>query len=293
MRVLAGLFGMILLLAFLATSINAMQMMMLMEEQSPDGEKIGSHTILADIVNGINLEFKDDDQHGGITWSKTKNIAWVMDFVEGTYWAMTEADAAKVKKMHQEVMPKMKAQQEKMKEMFEEQMKDLSEEEKKAAMQHLPGVMGPGEEEEIVWEKTGTETVEPWGNADVYIGRQHGDMVEKVWTVGWKQLGVSQDHLRVFTDFGEFAGGFMDGDEGDQPFKLGQIDEQQGYPGLAVKKEIYDDYGELEAIEIVKSVETQESDPAKYQLPTTDPPLEETESPFDQMPTDMPGMPGF
>ena len=83
----------------------------------------------------------------------------------------------------------------------------------------------------------------------------------------------------------------MGGEEGDQDFTFGPLEEQQGYPGFAVKKETYNSYGELESTEMTKSVETQETDLSKYQLPTTDPPMEETKNPFDDMPTGMPTMP--
>jgi hypothetical protein len=292
MRVFAGIFGTVLLFALMTTSPHAMQLMMVVEEQSADGKTTGSHTIYAAKDIGIHVGFKYGDDHGGIVWNKELAIAWMMDFIEGTYWTMTEEDAAKIEHMRQEMAPMMKEQQEKMKALFDEQMKHMTEEEKKAAMQHLPMGMGMEEEEEIVYEEAGTKSLDPWGNTAVYIGRQYGEMVEKVFTVGWDQLGVDESYLKVFGEFGEFAGGFMEGEEGDQPFKFAQLEEEQGYPGFAVKKELYDDYGELESIEIVKAVETQETDPDKYQLPA-DPPLKETDSPFDDMPTDMPGMPGF
>ena len=99
---------------------------------------------------------------------------------------------------------------------------------------------------------------------------------------------VSSPNLFLFLAY-SFMGEM--GEEGDQPFKFDQLEDQQGYPGLAVKKESYDRNGELESTEVTKSMETQKTDPARYQLPVTDPPLEETDSPFDQMPTDMPVMP--
>jgi len=290
MRVSVRILGM-LLLALFAASPSAMQLKMVVEERSPDGEVLGIQTILADKDHGINMEFQGGDQHGGMVWSKKQMIAWLMDFLEGTYWTMTEEDAARLKKMRQEMMPRMKAQQEKMKALFDEQMKGLSEEEKKAAMQHLPMGMGMGEEEEeTVYEKVGSEAVDPWGDADIYVGRRYGEMVEKVWTAGWDQLGVDETYLQVFGDFGEFAGGFMEGEEGEQPFQFGQLEEEQGYPGFAVKRETYDRDGELESVEMTESVETQETDLTRYQLPITDPPLEEIDSPFDEMP-DRPQMP--
>lgn len=290
MRVFGGIFGMILLLAFLATSLSAMQMKMFVEERSPDGKMTGSHTIYADKDNGINVEFQDAEEHGGIIWNKKQKIAWMVDFIEGTYWAMTEADAAKVKKMSQDMAAQMNAQQQKMKELFEEQMKGMSEEEKNMMKKHTPLGMGTDEEEETVYEKVGSETVDQWGKPDIYVGRQYGETVEKVWAIDWDRVGVSEDHLRVFGDLEEFMGGFMGQDKGDQPFKFAQLEEQQGYPGFAVRRDTYNQYGEIESTEITKSVETQKTDPSKYQLPT-DPELEETESPFEQMPSAMP--PGF
>jgi hypothetical protein len=293
MKVFMGMLGIVLLLALAATPPSAMQLKMIVIEQSPDGAIIGSNTIFADPVNGVNMEFQGEDQHGGMIWNKAKMIAWMIDFMDSTYWTMTEEDAAKVKKMRQEVMPQMKAQQEKMKKLFEEQMKGLSEEEKKAAMQHLPMGTTMGEEEETVYEKAGSEPVDPWGDADIYVGRRHGMMVEKVWTVGWNQLGVDESYLGVFGDFSEFAGGFMEGEEGGGPFDITQLEEEQGYPGVAVKRETYDRNGDLESTEILKELKTEESTPANYQLPS-EPPMEETEGPFDEMPTDMPEMPaGF
>jgi hypothetical protein len=292
MKVLTGLVGTILLLTCVVTSPGAMQLKMVVEQQLPDGTMLGRNIIFADPENGINMEFQGEDQHGGMVWNKAGLIAWMIDFMDSTYWTMTEEDAAKVKKMRQEMMPRMEAQQEQMKKLFEEQMKNLSEEEKKAAMQHLPGGMGMGmdQEEERNYEKDGTETVDPWGNAVIYILRQHGQMVEKVWTVGWDQLGVDEKYLGVFSEFGEFAGGFMEGEEGGGPFDIAHIEEEQGYPGVAVKKETYDRNGALESTEMLKELKTEESDPDNYRLPKK-PPLEETDSPFDEMPTDMPEMP--
>jgi hypothetical protein len=150
--------------------------------------------------------------------------------------------------------------------------------------------MGMDEEEETVYEKVGSEQVGQWGKADIYVGRQYGEMVEKVWAVGWDRVGVSEDHLRVFGELEEFMGEFMGQDESGQGFKFAQLEEEQGYPGFAVRKDTYNQYGEKESSEITKVVETQKTDPTKYQLPT-DPELEETESPFEQMPGGMP--PGF
>ena len=289
MRVLQGIFGTILLVAFLTTSLSAMQLKMVMEHQLPDSVITALHTIRLDKVNGINVNIKEDGEHHGVIWNRIENIAYMVNFTEGTYWTMTEEDAAKVKKMRQEVMPQMKAQQDQMKELLEEQMKDLSEEEKKAAMKHLPGGMGMGmdQEEETVYEKVGSEQL-PWGNAGIYIGRRYDQMVEKVWAVGWKQLGVDESYLGVFGDFGEFAGGFME--EGDGPFNFSQVEEEQGYPGLPVIVKIFGDDEELESTQTLKELKTEDSDPNTYGLPSTKPPLEPTDSPFDEMP-DRPQMP--
>ena len=75
----------------------------------------------------------------------------------------------------------------------------------------------------------------------------------------------------------------MDQDEDDQGFGFGGLEGEQGYPGFAVKREIYDGYGDLKSTEIATTVETQKTDPSKYQL-STDPELEETQSPLQGMP---------
>jgi hypothetical protein len=178
-----------------------------------------------------------------------------------------------------------------MQKLFEEQMKDLSEEERKEAMKHLPGGMGMGmgQEEETVWEKAGSEKVGQW-DADIWVGRRYGQMVEKVWAVGWDQLDVDESYLGVFADFGEFAGGFWEGEEGEGPFNFSQVEEEQGYPGLPVIIKIFGDDEELESTAMLEELETEESNPDNYGLPATDPPLEPTNSPLDEMP-DMPSMP--
>jgi|GEM_PF-2343154 len=292
MRVFTGILVTILLLTCLMTSPGAMQLKMVMEHELPDSVIAAIHTIRLDKVNGINVNIKEDGEHHAIIWNRIKNIAYMVNFTEGTYWTMTEEDAAKVKKMQQEVMPRMKAQQEQIQKLFEEQMKDLSEAERKEAMKHLPGGMGMGmgQEAETVWEKVGSESVGQW-DADIWVGRRYGQMVEKVWAVGWDQLGVDESYLGVFADFSEFAGGFME--EGDGPFNFSQVEEEQGYPGLPVIVKIFGDDEELESTQTLKELKTEESDPDTYGLPITDPPLDPTKSPMDEMPTDMPGMPNM
>ena len=208
----------------------------------------------------------------------------MVDYIESTYFAITEEDAAKIKNMQQEVMPQMAAQQQKLSELFEEQMEGMSEEEKREMAKFMPGGMGMGmgmddEEEEVVYEKVGSEEVGQWGMADIYEGRQYGDLVEKVWAVGLESLGVNLAHLQALADIGEFMGGFIDLDEDDQGFGFAGLEGEQGYPGFAVKRELYDGYGDLESTEIATTVETQQTDPSKYRLPTN-PELNETQGPF-------------
>jgi hypothetical protein len=101
---------------------------------------------------------------------------------------------------------------------------------------------------------------------------------------------VDESYLGVFADFGEFAGGFWGGDEGEGPFNFAQVEEEQGYPGLPVIVKIFGDDEELESTQTLKELKTEESDADTYGLPATDPPLQETDSPFDEMP-DRPQMP--
>ena len=99
MRALSGFLGVILLLAFFASAPSAMQLMVLVEEQSAEGDSIGMHRILLDKDYGINVEFQSDGDYGSIIWDRLKNIAYVVNLIELTYWTMDEEDAAKVKKM--------------------------------------------------------------------------------------------------------------------------------------------------------------------------------------------------
>jgi hypothetical protein len=281
---IAPVLGISLLLVLLASLLNAGQVRVFVEEQSAAGDTIGAYTIHAANSHGVNMEFKHRKQHGAMIWSKLEKTAWMIDYVDGTYWAITEQDAAEVKKMRAEVESKMGAQQQEVMKLLEEQMKGMSDKEKQMVLENMPGGLGEGlvEESKTVYEEEGSESIGNWGKTAVYLGRIGGETVEKVWTVDWKKAGISESDLKIFSEFQEFMEGLMGEDGKESSFKFAQVEEEQGYPGLAVRKDQFDRNGKRKASEFVRVVEKQEANPAKYRLPDTQE-LKKIESPFEEM----------
>jgi hypothetical protein len=286
MRNVSLIFKINLLLVFIATSLNAQQIKVLVEEQASDGREIGNYTIYAANDHGVNMEFKHGKQHGAMIWSKKDKITWMINYIDSTFWTMTEEDAAKTKKMRQEMESTMGGQQQEIMKLLEEQMKGMSEKERDMMKKHMPkGIdmgMGTVEEEKTVYEKTGSELIGDWGKADIYIGSLHGKQVEKVWTVDWNKVKITEADLQIFNEFQEFMGGFMGKDNKESGFKFSQMEDKQGYPGMAVRKDTYDRYGENESSEITRIVEKQKTDPSRYKLPDNQK-LKKGKSPFEEM----------
>jgi len=284
MKSVSLIFKIAFLLSIFSDLANAQQIKVMVEEQSSDGKIAGNYTVYAANNYGVNMQFEHDKQQGAMIWSKPDMMAWMIDYGEGTYWEMTEEDSEKAGKARHEMESAMSTQQQEMMKLMEEQMKNMSEEEKNMMREHMPKRMGMTFEDDkkMVYEKKGSEHVEGWGNADIYVGNSQGEMMEKVWTVNWDKVDISEADLKIFDEFQEFMGGFMGMGNKQTGFNFAQIEDMQGYPGFAVRKEVYGRNGKMESLEITKIVEKQKSDPSLYKLSDTKN-LKKVKSPFEEM----------
>lgn len=217
-------------------------------------------------------------------------LIWVMNLDDGTYMEMNSQDIEKMKAMGKQMKAQMDEQQKKMapqmeeaRKQMEEQMKNMTPEQRKQMEQYMPKSMMNmlKEPEKTVYKKVASGVKMGNWTCDKYEGYQGKDKVEDVWATDFNNLGVSTDDLKVFEEFGKLFEGLAD-EKQSATFKIGskEFEEEQGYPGVAVKTISYFN-GKVQSTEELVKVEKKSSlDDALFQLR---PNLKKTENPMDQM----------
>lgn len=217
-------------------------------------------------------------------------LIWVMNLNEGTYMEMNAQDIEQMKAMTKKMKAQMDEQQkqvdpqmEEARKKMEEQMKNMTPEQREQMKKYMPqGMMnmisGP---EKTVYKKVASGVKTGSWPCDKYEGYRGQEKVEEVWSTDFNSFGISTADLKVFEEFGKLFEGFGD-EKQSAAFKIGskEFEEEQGFPGVAVKTIKYSN-GKVQSTEELVKVEKKSGfDDALFQLR---PNLKKTENPMDQM----------
>jgi hypothetical protein len=174
--------------------------------------------------NRLRVETGENDNDMVIIFREDKNLFWMVDMKKKEYREMTKDD---VKKMKAKIDEGMKQ--------IEEQMKNLPPEQRKMMEQMMPAQMNIKKIERPVYTKAGKNIkVKKW-NCTHYIGEVNGKKKQEVWTIGWDELGIDADEMKVFRDMGQFFSSLAP--DMTDVFKIGdkEWEKNGGFAGMPVK----------------------------------------------------------
>lgn len=215
----------------------------------------------------LRVETKGPEGEQIVIFRKDRQLFWVVDKKEGTYFEMTKESLRKMKEGIEEQMKGVR-------EMMAEQMKNLSPEERKMLEQMgaRPMVMEPPKP---VYRKVSSGVKVGHWKCDKYEGFQGREKIEEVWATDFKELGLSPEDFRPMEEMQKFSKSLSGGAETAKPRGW---QEDQGYPGLPVR-EVSFLHGRMDEEMEVREISRQNFPPSLFELPKG---LKKMEQPFGQ-----------
>jgi len=275
-------------LMFLALSSLQAQVEIVSKTSYADAKNIRTETVYVE-NDRVCMESQGGKEHTVAVY-RPGPLIWVMDLNKGTYMEMNEQDIEQMKAMTKKMKAQMDEQQKQMapqmdeaQKKMEEQMKNMTPEQREQMKKYMPkGMMDMmSAPEKTVYKKVASGVKTGSWPCDKYEGYRGQEKVEEVWSTDFNSFGIPTADLKVFEEFGKLFEGFGDQKQG-AAFKIGskEFEEEQGFPGVAVKTVKYSNGKVQSTQELVKVEKKSGFDDALFQLR---PNLKKTENPMDQM----------
>jgi len=251
MKYLKLIFLLALFIGIFTTAINADVVMTSTQENYDGEEEITVKTYIG--PKAVRTEAVGTDTDHIFIFREDKDLYWVIDNKKKTYMEITGED---MKKINQQMEQARKA--------YEEQMKNLPPEQRKMIEKMMKDKM-PTSVPEIEYKKIGSGVKVNHWTCDRYDGYSDGVKVEEVWTVDWKNLGLSPEDFSVLLSMSNFFRKFPQAG-----FKFIKVSSEKevktGYPGIPVKMIDYSDGKKKSKMEIVK-IEKKDVEYSLFELP--------------------------
>lgn len=287
MKLFASLATLTVLMFVVFSSVQA-QVEIVSKTTYADAKNNTIETVYVD-KDRVSMESQGAKEHTVAVY-RPDPLIWVMNLGDGTYIEMNAQDIEKMKAMSNKMKSQMDEQQKQMapqmeqaQKMMEEQMKNLTPEQREQANKYLPKGMAnmAGEPEKTVYTKVASGVKMGNWTCDKYEGYRGNEKVEDVWSTDFSNFGVSPDDFQVFEEFGKLFEGFGN-EKQSAAFKIGskEFEEEQGYPGVAVKTINYSNGKVQNTEELVKVEKKSSLNDALFQLR---PNLKKSANPMDQM----------
>ena len=189
MKILMSLF----IFVFLIVSVSVQAGVVVKMKQEASGISVESTQTMFIEKDRLRMEMAGEEENQTIIFRGDKNVFWVLNAAEKSYFEMTQDDIVK-----------LKAQMEKMQAMMKEQMKNMPPEQRKMMEEMMPSGM-PGEKKEkaTFTKKESGVKVGKWTTTH-YVGTRDGKTVEELWTVGWSDVGFNRNDFTVMSKMADF-----------------------------------------------------------------------------------------
>jgi len=172
----------------------------------------------------LRMEVTGEDEYQTVIFRGDKNVFWVIDSKNKSYFEMTQDDIVK-----------LKAQMENMQKMMMEQMKNMPEEQRKMMESMMPSTMSNEKKPKTVYVKKGSGVkVGKWSTTH-YEGTTNGKKSDELWTADWSQLGFNRSEFSVMTKMADFFSALSQ--EASDFMKIGSEDweKEMGISGMPVR----------------------------------------------------------
>ena len=273
MKMFARFFIPVVLMVLSISWLQA-QVMVVSQTQQADRKGSGTETLYID-KDRLCMETKAPGNNTAVVY-RPGPVMLIMDMDKGTYMEMNKEDFDQMKamvkqtnKQMEEHQKQMAPQMEEARKMMEEQKKTMTPDQQKLMEKYMPkGAMDAAagaEPEKTVYKKVGGAKVGNWV-CNKYEGYDGSEKVEDVWSTDLKNLGVTPDDVKFFEDFAKLFEEFSQG-KNKAAFRIGskEFEEEQGYPGVAVKTVEYDGDRVVSTREVVQVEKKSGFDDALFQ----------------------------
>ena len=207
--------------------------------------------------NGMRAESRAEGEKNTVIFRSDKEVLWVINTADNSYTEMTKQDIKKIKGRMDEAMS-----------MMQEQMKKMPPEQRAMMEQMMKGkaMPMPAQPEKEVYKKVASGVMAGKWKCDKYEGYRNGQLTEEVWTTSWKSLGIEQKDFRVMQSMGEFMSELSP--DAASKFNVGsdEWEENQGYPGVPVRKISYS-MGKKVSQNEIQEVKKKKIDSSLFELP--------------------------
>lgn len=183
----------------------------------------------------LRVEVKGKQRGGDIDevviFRKDKEVFWFIDNKKKTYREITKSDLEKIKEKMQEVRNRL-----------EERLRSIPPEKRKMIEEMMKSQM-PARSPEKRYKKVASgERVNQW-ICDKYEKYLDGIKSEEIWTVDWKQLGLSNDDFNILVEISKFSEQFSKEFSSlaffSVSYKGEDIKKESGYSGVPIKMVSY------------------------------------------------------
>ena len=189
MKTLLSLFIFIL---FICSVISHAGVIVKMKQEA-QGMGIQSQQTMYIDKDRLRMELSGEEENQIIIFRGDKNVFWVINKEDETYFEMTQDDIVK-----------LKSQMAKMQEMMKEQMKNMPAEQRKMMEEMMPTAMPGKKKEKVTYTKKESGVkVGKWTTTH-YIGTAGGKKSDELWTVEWSQVGFKREDFTVMTKMADF-----------------------------------------------------------------------------------------
>ncbi|TKJ37959.1 hypothetical protein CEE37_13435 [candidate division LCP-89 bacterium B3_LCP] len=141
---------------------------------------------------GMRMEFEDGDEVHVAIFRADKDLLWVIDKDNGSYFEMTREDLQKLKKQLDAMFKEL-----------DEQMQSMPPAQRDMMMQMM-GDKIPTKEPEMSFKKIASSVKVLSWVCDHYEGYADGKKKAEFWTVNFDKVGIDKDEFKVLQDMGEF-----------------------------------------------------------------------------------------
>lgn len=233
-------------------------------QESPGGGDAEKTTMQID-RDRIRVESEGPDSRGAMIFRGDRQVMWMIDYEEKTYFEVTPKDLQRMKSTMEDSMAAMRKQ-------MEEQLKDLPPEQRRMVEDMMKTRMPPvsakqAPEDKVTYTKVASgQRFQRW-TCDKYEGRRGGEKVSEVCSASVAALGLNPDNLRAWRQLAEFFKAFDPaGAEGLLAPSSEDWEKDQGYPGIPVHEISYSD-GKPESESKIQEIRQQDFSPSVFEIP--------------------------
>jgi hypothetical protein len=201
----------------------------------------------------LRVENSGKEENQVIIYRQDKDLFWMLDLKKKTYMEITKAD---LDRMQEQINGASKQ--------MEEAMKDMPAEQREMMAKMMKGKM-PAAQAKTTYKKVASgQKINQW-TCTQYEGESEGKKESDVWTTDPKSLGLTPEDFNVLKAMSKFWEGMAK--SGTKFFKVEEGVPTEGhYSGVPVKTAYYSD-GKVSRTSEMQSLERQDFDAAKFDLP--------------------------